>query len=358
MLSLVLLVAALFASSAQAASIDLGSAKNFSVLANTTVTNTGPSVLTGDLGLSPHSSVTGFPPGTVNGTFHVNDQVALDAQADLGIAYNDAAGRSSTETISADLAGRTLNPGVYTSNSSMGLTGDLTLDAKGDPNAVWVFQAGSTLTTASGSRVLLTGGAQACNVFWQVGSSATINSSTAFTGSILAYTSISLKTSATVDGRALARNGAVTLDTNTVTRATCATTGGGGSGGTTGGSTNTRAVAFTKAASHLGFVTARLAGEVHPGSTRSTYYFQFGTSRRYGHHTATHTAAPGTKTFRVRSQLGRLHPGTTYHYRIVLVSSTGHKRYGTDTTFRTRAHHARPARTPARTPVTNGGFTG
>jgi hypothetical protein len=220
----VFFVAAALASSAQAASVPLGTAESFAVLAGSTITNTGPSVISGDLGLSPGTAVTGFPPGTVKaGTIHAADSVALQAQSDLTTAYTDAAGASSTATISADLAGRTLTPGVYTSASSLGLSGALTLDAQGNPNAVFVFQAGSTLTAGSGSRVVLTGGAQACDVFWQVGSSATIGTSSTFVGNILALTSVSMTTGATLDGRALARNGAVTLDTNTITKATCAT---------------------------------------------------------------------------------------------------------------------------------------
>jgi hypothetical protein len=236
---------AALASTAQAASVPLGTADSFAVLAGSTVTNTGPSDIGGDLGVSPGTAVTGFPPGTVTvGTIHAADAVALQAEDDLAIAYNDAAGRSSTATISADLAGRTLPPGVYTSASSLGLSGDLTLDARGDPNALFVFQAGSTLTAGSASRVLLIGGAQACNVFWQVGSSATIGTSSAFAGNVLALTSISMTTGATLQGRALARKGAVTLDTNTVTKAVCATPTSGtpGSGSTNGapdtGSTN------------------------------------------------------------------------------------------------------------------------
>jgi hypothetical protein len=229
-----LLVAAPVAFSAQAP-VGLGTAGNFAVLAGSTVTNTGPSVISGSVGLDPGSAVTGFPPGIVlAGTTEVATGVALQAKNDLVTAYNDAAGRSSTATVSGDLAGRTLVPGVYTSATTLGLSGNLTLDAQGNPSAVFVFQAGSSLIVNSG-QVTLIGGAQACNVYWQVGSSATIGTSSAFVGNILALTSISMKTGATLQGSALARNGAVTLDTNTITRATCAT----GSGGTVGGGGST-----------------------------------------------------------------------------------------------------------------------
>jgi hypothetical protein len=235
-----LLIVAPVAFSAQAP-VGLGTTDSFAVLAGSTVTNTGPSVISGSVGLDPGSAVTGFPPGLVlAGTTHVSDGVALQAKNDLITAYNDAAGRSSTATISGDLAGRTLTPGVYTSASSLGLSGALTLDAQGDPSAVFVFQAGSTLIVGSGSLVNLIGGAQACNVYWQVGSSATIGTGAAFVGNILALTSISMTTGATLNGRALARDGAVTLDTNTITRSTCAagsTTGSGTSTGTGTGST-------------------------------------------------------------------------------------------------------------------------
>jgi len=186
----------------------------------------------------------------LHGTIHATDAVAGQAQTDVVTAYNDAANRSPDATSPADLAGRSLTPGVYRSASSLGLTGDLTLDAHGDPNAVFIFQVGSTLTTASGSRVVLLDGAQACNVYWQVGSSATLGTGSTLRGSILALTSITLTTGATVEGRTLARNGAVTLDTNTITRPSCSpattggtptpgTTAGTGTGGTTGGTGGT-----------------------------------------------------------------------------------------------------------------------
>jgi len=202
--------------------VGLGTATPFAVLAGTTVTNTGPSVISGDLGVSPGSAVTGFPPGVViNGTQHSADAVALQAQTDLTTAYNDAAGRTPVTVVSTDLGGQTLAPGVYQAASSMGLTGTVTLDGQGDPNAVFIFQMGSTLTTASNSTVSLINGAQACNVFWQVGSSATLGTATTFVGSILALTSATVLTGTTVAGRVLARNGAVTLDTNTITTPTC-----------------------------------------------------------------------------------------------------------------------------------------
>ncbi|WP_244928101.1 ice-binding family protein [Nocardioides sp. W7] len=204
--------------------VGLGTAAPFAVLAGSTVTNTGPSVISGDVGVSAGSQVVGFPPGIVNdGTIHAADAVAALAQDDLTTAYDDAAGRGPVvDQTSQDLGGQTLIPGVYDAASAMALTGTVTLDAQGDPDAVFVFKAGSTLITASGSRVALVGGAQACHVFWQVGSSATLGTSSDFVGTVLALTSISAQTRAVVLGRLLARNGAVTLDTNTITRPGCA----------------------------------------------------------------------------------------------------------------------------------------
>jgi len=200
----------------------MGQAASFAVLGGSAVTNTGATSVLGELGVSPGTAVTGFPPGIVTGgSIHINDAVAQQAQTDLTIAYNNLAGQAPTADLSGqDLGGLTLGPGVYRFTSTAQLTGTLTLDAQGDPAAVFVFQIGSTLTTASAANVVIINGGSDCNVYWQVGSSATLGTGSALAGSILALTSITLTTSATVSGRVLARNGAVTLDTNTV--AVCA----------------------------------------------------------------------------------------------------------------------------------------
>jgi hypothetical protein len=195
------------------------------VLGGTTVTNAGSTTVEGNLGVDPGLAVTGFPPGLVaGGTIHGGDAVALQAKSDTTTAYNALAGEVPTVDLTGqDLGGKTLTRGVYHYSSSAQLTGALTLNAEGNPNAVFVFQIGSTLTTASNSSVLVINGGQDCNVFWQVGSSATLGTTTAFKGNILALTSITLDTGATVSGRALARNGAVTMDTNHVSILMCAT---------------------------------------------------------------------------------------------------------------------------------------
>jgi type VI secretion system secreted protein VgrG len=195
----------------------LGSAESFAVLGGSTVTNTGPTVVTGDLGVWPGLAITGFPPGIVNGTIHAGDAVAHQAQEDVTVAYDSLAGMAFDQDLSGqDLGGLTLNPGVYRFLSSAQLTGSLTLDGLGDPDARYVFQIGSTLTTGSGSAVLVVNGGDR-NIFWQVGSSATLGSDTDFAGNILALASIGLGTgSGIMPGRALARQGAVTLDTNAI----------------------------------------------------------------------------------------------------------------------------------------------
>lgn len=225
LLSLSLFISLLLVISAHANSVNLGTAGSYAVLAGSTATNTGSSVLNGNLGLSPGTSVTGFPPGIVNGTLNVANAAAAQAQNDLTTAYNQAAGMAPTTVLTGqDLGGLTLTPGVYFFASSAQLTGTLTLNDLGNPNAVFVFQIGSTLTTASSSAVVFTSSLTDKNVFWQVGSSATLGTATAFTGNIMAFSSITLTTGATIGcGSALAINGAVTLDTNVI---------GGGCGGT------------------------------------------------------------------------------------------------------------------------------
>ena len=193
----------------------------FSVLAGSTVTNTGSTTVSGDVGISPGTAVTGFPPGLASGTIHSADSAAAQAQAALTAGYIDAAGRPGGTSVSGDLVGRTLTAGVYTSTSSLAASGDVTLDAQGNPDAVFIFLIGSTLTTGSGSHVILANGAKACNVFWQVGSSATLGTNSEFKGNILALTSITITTGVNLEGRALARNGAVTLDSDVITGCTC-----------------------------------------------------------------------------------------------------------------------------------------
>jgi serine protease AprX len=197
----------------------LGSAQSFAVLGGSTVTNTGSSLITGDLGVSPGSAVTGFPPGLVmSGTIHGADAAALAAQAAVTTAYSSLVGQACTLDLTGrDLGGLTLTAGVFCFSSSAQLTGTLTLNGQGNANAVFIFKMGSTLTTASASSVVLIDGGSPGNVFWQVGSSATLGTATSFAGNILALTSITVTTGTRVMGRALALNGAVTLDTNAIT---------------------------------------------------------------------------------------------------------------------------------------------
>jgi len=207
--------------------VGLGTTSNFAVLAGAGISNTGPTTVSGtaggDMGSSPTGTFTGDTLVTTTGTkYTAVDSVVTAAKDALVTAYNDAAGRTSTATVSADLGGQTLVSGVYTSASSMGLTGNLTLDGAGDPNAVFIFQIGSTLTTASSSTITMINSAQACNVFWQVGESATFGTGSSFVGHVLALTSITATTGATFNGQLLARNGAVTLDTNTIVNDACA----------------------------------------------------------------------------------------------------------------------------------------
>ncbi len=197
--------------------VPLATSGTFAILAGSTVTNTGATAVTGDLGVSPGSAVVGFPPGTVSGVIHVNDTAAGQAQSDLTVAYNDAAGRTTgVISVSGDLTGLTMTPGLYKSTSSLAISGALTLNALGDPSAKFIIQIASTLTTGPGSQVILSGGALASNVIWQVGTSATLGTNSDFKGTILADQSITLNTGANLNGRAMARIGAVTLDTNAI----------------------------------------------------------------------------------------------------------------------------------------------
>jgi len=212
-------------------SLALAQLSSFAVLGGSTVTNTAtPTTVNGNLGVSPGSAVTGFPPGIVTGgTIHAGDAVAAQAQSDLTTTYVNLANTAcNTDLTGQDLGGKTLTPGVYCFSTSAQLTGTLTLDAQGNPNAVFVFKIGSTLTTASASSVLLINGGSSCGVFWQVGSSATLGTGTALLGSIVALTSITLNTGASVSGRVLARNGAVTLDDSHVAVCSGGVTGTGG----------------------------------------------------------------------------------------------------------------------------------
>ena len=224
-LGTVLITSAFTLPASGATTIDLGSASSFAVLAGSTITNTGPTTITGDVGLSPGTAITGFPPGTVSGTTQVANAQSLAAQTSATAAYLAAASATPATSIAGGvLGGLTLNPGVYSYASALSLTGTLTLNAGGNSAAVFILQGASTLTTASGSVVTLEGGAQACNVFWQVGSSATLGTTTSFAGTILALTSATLNSGAQVNGRVLAQTGAVTLDGNTITVPTCAAT--------------------------------------------------------------------------------------------------------------------------------------
>jgi type VI secretion system secreted protein VgrG len=209
-----LLAASCFAT---ASVVSLGAADSFAVLGASTVTNAGATVVNGDLGVSPGTAVTGFGPGVVlNGSIHMNDAIAMQAHADAATAYGQLVGETLTTDLSGqNLGGMILMPGVYHFATTAVLSGILTLDTGGDPNAAFHFQIGTTLTTDPSSMITFLNGTSA-NVFWQVGTSATIGVDSVFSGTILADQSITVNSGATINGRAIAINGAVTLDTNTI----------------------------------------------------------------------------------------------------------------------------------------------
>lgn len=221
-IAFVIAIGAMAGTAANAATptVGLGSAASFSVLAGTpSITNTGPTTIDRDIGIYPAASITGFPPGIVGGTTYAGN--APQAKSDLTAAYLDAAGRPVTADHSS-LGGLTLVGGVYNSNgATLDLTGTLTLDGANDPNSVWIFKATSDLITASTSSVVFIRGGSPCNVFWQVTSSATLGSGSQFVGTILALDSITLANGVTVNGRALARNGLVSLINDTFITSTC-----------------------------------------------------------------------------------------------------------------------------------------
>jgi hypothetical protein len=201
--------------------VALGGAANFAVLAGSAIINTGATNITGDLGLSPGTSIGGFPPGILVGIKLINEPLSIQAKLDATTAYNDLAGRTSTDivTLSGNIGGLTLTPGLYKSTSSLAVSsGDVTFDAKGDANAVFIIQIASSLTTTSGRKVLLAGAAVAANIYWQVGSSATLGTTSVFKGTLIVMQSITFNTGATLDGRALARTGGVTMAGNTIVK--------------------------------------------------------------------------------------------------------------------------------------------
>lgn len=275
--------------------VGLGTATSFAVLAGSAITNTGPTTITGDVGVHPGTSQTGFDSVTLAGANHGGDSVTQGAKTDLVTAYNDAAGRSPVTTRATELGGATLLGGVYTAESgTFGLTGTLTLDAAGDSSAVFVFKMGTTLTTATDSRVELINGADPCRVVWQVGSSATFGTRTAFVGDVLALTSITANTSATFRGRLLARDGAVTLDTNTITNAACASSVASG-----GGTTATTAIAATPTSVVGTAADPSTTGGGVPGSTATTRPTPSGSTTA----TTARTPSGGTSTNAARPPL-------------------------------------------------------
>jgi hypothetical protein len=294
------------AGASMVATVPLGTSAAYAVLGGSTVTNTGNSTLDGSLGLWPGTSITGFPPGRVlaPGTVDATNAAAQRAKSDLTVAYGNAAGRPVDATTTADLANLKLQPGVYAgpSRSPLGLTGPLVLDGAGDLRSVFIFQTNSTLITASGSTVTLINGAQECNVFWQVGSSATLGTSSVFRGNILALASVTVTNGVVVHGRALARNAAVTLDNDTFVRPTCAQpsspTGTTATGGTPGSTPS--GIGSANPATTGGGLTLTSGGGGTPATTTggggTATTGGGGTATAVGRGTPPNRAAPGPPT--------------------------------------------------------------
>jgi LPXTG-motif cell wall-anchored protein len=205
--------------------INQGTTKDFAVLAGSTITNTGSSTINGDIGLYPGTSLINKEGITLDGTIHLTDSVADVAKNDLTTAYNQVSGLLPVSRIATQLGGQTLKPGIYDSaDGTFNITGTLILDAEGDSNAIFIFKTSSTLITATSSKISLINNAQHCNVYWKVGSSATLGTNSSFVGHIYALSSITATTGAKIQGQLLARDGAVTLDSNTIINTVCAVT--------------------------------------------------------------------------------------------------------------------------------------
>jgi hypothetical protein len=266
--------------------VPLASATSYAVLASSTVTNTGATAITGDVGLSPGSSVTGFPPGKITGLENVTTPSAAHAEANLTVAYNDASGRSNCPVaVAGNIGGQTLTPGLYRSTSSLAISsGDLTLSGGGNPNGIFIFQVASTLTTTAGRTVILSNGAQAGNVYWQIGSSATLGTTSVMMGTVMAHDSISMLTGSTLNGRALAETGEVSLADSAITVPTTA-------------NTPTYAATFTESGLVVGTSWSVTLGGVLISSTAGTIVFSVVSgSYAYAVSVAGYIAAPSSGT--------------------------------------------------------------
>ena len=320
---------------ASTAKVGLLTTENFAVLAGSGITNTGATTITGDIGSSPTSTETGFGSVTIiNGANHTsadpNDAVTVSAKTDLVTAYNDASGRPTTATIATELGGSTLTDGVYNSNSgTFEITGTLTLDAQGNSDAVFIFKTsteseleGSTLVTASSSKVILINGAQACNVFWQVGSSATLGTSTSFVGTIMALTSITDDRSSTVNGRLLARNGAVTLNNTTIAKSTCAAASSSSPSSSSSSSSSSSTPVCTDTAPS----NSPNLFQIDRAGSKATLYFT-PVNDHLSYYYVAYGLSPGDERFGVSFQSGLssgvvnytindLNPNTTYYFKV------------------------------------------